>query len=137
MEADTTARERRNCSPYGPEELARFKELLMTQQNELLRSCQGMSHVAMRKSDDAGGDDSVVTDDPADMAADTYEQDFSLNMLGRAQVELAGITQALDRIEKRSYGLCLDCSQPIPIARLEALPTAGTCVACKSKSEAA
>src|SRR5437868_14423659 len=118
MNADTAAQNRRNCSPYPPEDLARFKELLTTQQNELLRSCQGLSHVAMRKSDDAGGDDSVVTDDTADMAADTCEQDFSLHMLGRAQVELEGIAQALDRIERRSYGLCLDCSQPIPLARL-------------------
>jgi len=137
MDANSTALNRRNCSPYPPEDLARFKELLTKQQAELLRSCQGLSHVAMRKSDDAGGDDSVVTDDTADMAADTCEQDFSLNMLGRAQVELAGIAQALERIERRSYGVCLDCSQPIPLARLEALPTAGTCVPCKSKSEAA
>lgn len=137
MNADTTAHNRRNCSPYPPDELARFKILLTSQQTELLRSCQGLSHVAMRKSDDAGGDDSVVTDDTADMAADTCEQDLSLHMLGRAQVELADIAQALERIERRSYGLCLECSQPIPIARLEALPTAGTCVPCKSKSEAA
>lgn len=137
MNADTTSHNRRNCSPYPPEELARFKGLLTEQQNEILRSCQGLSHVAMRKSDDAGGDDSVVTDDTADMASDTWEQDLSLNMLGRAQVELTEITRALERIERRSYGLCFDCSQPIPVARLEAIPTASTCVPCKAKSEAA
>ena len=30
------------------------------------------------------------------------------------------------------YGLCENCHEPIPAARLEALPYAALCVACKS-----
>ena len=133
---DTTVRRRRNCSPYSPEELARFEAILKEQQAGLLQCCQGLSHVVLRMSGDEGGDDSTVTDDAADMASDTCQQDLSLHFLSRAEMELQEINQALERIAHRSYGLCDLCDQPIPIARLEAIPTASCCVPCKAKSEA-
>jgi len=109
--------------------------MLEDQRADLLRSCRGLSHVALRKSGDEGGDDSMVTEDPADLASEACEQDLSLNMLGRAQLELEEVARALERIDARSYGLCQECRQPIPVARLEAIPTAGTCVVCKAASE--
>ena len=135
MGTDTTVRDRRTCSPCPPDVLARFQQLLETQRAELLQSCQGLSHVALRKSGDLGGDDSMVTEDPADLASEASAQDLSLNMLGRAQLELEEVARALKRIEDRSYGLCDECREPIPAARLEAIPTASTCVACKTLSE--
>jgi DnaK suppressor protein len=135
MGTDTAIRERRNSSPCPPDVLARFRQMLEDQRADLLRSCQGLSHVALRKSGDQGGDDSRVTEDPADLASEASAQDLSLNMLGRAQSELEEVARALKRIDDRSYGLCDECRQPIPAARLEAIPTAATCVACKTKSE--
>ncbi|HLY10579.1 MAG TPA: TraR/DksA C4-type zinc finger protein [Planctomycetota bacterium] len=135
MDANTTVRRRRNCSPYPPEDLARFEALLKEQQSGLLQCCQGLTHVVLRKCGDEAGDDSTTSDDTADMASDLCQQDLSLNFLSRAESELQEITQALDRIERRSYGLCDHCDQPIPMARLEAIPTASSCVTCKAKSE--
>lgn len=135
MESDTAVLRRRNCSPLSPLELARFRTLLSEQQAGILQSCQGLSHVVQRKSGDQGGDDSAVTDDAADMASGLSEQDLSLNFLGRAEAELLEIERALDRIDRRSYGICDECNRPIPVARLEAIPTASTCVECKSKGE--
>jgi len=137
MEPDTTVRNRRNCSPLPPAELARFRALLDKQRAEILRSCEGLSHAAMRRPGEAAEDDATVSDDVADMASDICEQDLSLNFLGRAQSELAEIDRALERIDWRSYGLCDGCGQAIPVARLEAIPMALTCVGCKSKSESA
>ena len=45
------------------------------------------------------------------------------------------VQSALKRIEDGSYGTCATCGQPIPRERLEALPFAGQCVACKSKEQ--
>ena len=135
MGTDTAIRDRRNCSPCPPDVLAAFKELLENRRADLLRSCQGLSHVALRKSGDLGGDDSMVNEDPADLASGASAQDLSINMLGRAQLELEEVARALERIDDRSYGLCEECRQPIPAARLEAIPTASTCVACKTTSE--
>ena len=42
------------------------------------------------------------------------------------------IDRALAKIDAGTYGLCEQCGQPIVRARLEALPYAALCVACKS-----
>jgi RNA polymerase-binding transcription factor DksA len=45
---------------------------------------------------------------------------------------LADVDAALDRIKAGVYGICEACKGPIGEARLEALPEATLCVACKS-----
>ena len=51
-----------------------------------------------------------------------------LDTLSRA--ELLQIREALKRIESGDYGICSRCGRPISAARLSAVPTTGTCVAC-------
>jgi DnaK suppressor protein len=131
---NTTVRIRRDCSPFPPEALERFRLLLTRQQSEVLQSCRGLSHAALGTATDASGD---VSDDSADLASEACDRNLSLNFLGRAQMELTEIHEALERIDRRSYGVCDECSQPIPAARLEAIPTARVCLACKSRSETA
>ncbi len=45
----------------------------------------------------------------------------------------AKVGHALERLEMGEYGICEICGSAIPIARLEALPYATTCVSCASK----
>lgn len=45
-----------------------------------------------------------------------------------AQEHLCGIEAATIRLQQGSYGVCEVCDQPIPAARLDARPTARTCV---------
>ena len=58
------------------------------------------------------------------------ERDLALSAQARAAVE--EIDRALAKIEAGTYGTCEQCGQPIPKARLKALPYATLCVACKS-----
>jgi DnaK suppressor protein len=44
--------------------------------------------------------------------------------------EVRRIREALGRLEGGRYGVCARCGQPIGAARLMAVPTAVTCVAC-------
>jgi DnaK suppressor protein len=44
--------------------------------------------------------------------------------------ELGRITAAIERIDRGTYGLCVECDQPIEEARLAALPSATTCFDC-------
>lgn len=134
MDADTTVRNRRDCSPFSADELARFRKMLTDQQEGLVRSSNGLSGAALRESD-AGGGDSTAPDEAAEVASDRNEQEMSLNFLGRTQTELEEVAAALERIDRRSYGLCFDCGKAIPSARLEAIPSATTCIVCKAKSE--
>ena len=63
------------------------------------------------------------------MAVDR-ERDLALSAQARAAVD--EIDHALARIAGGTYGACQNCGQPIPRARLKALPYARLCVACKS-----
>ncbi len=59
------------------------------------------------------------------------ENDDVLEGLDEAsRAEVAGIRSALSRIDAGTYGLCARCGVEIGQARLAALPSATTCVAC-------
>lgn len=49
--------------------------------------------------------------------------------------ELRDIADARERIVAGTYGECVDCGKPIPLARLQAQPAARRCVACQEKYE--
>ena len=58
------------------------------------------------------------------------ERDLALSAQARLAVE--EIDHAMAKIGNGTYGTCEGCGQPIPKARLKALPQARLCVACKS-----
>ena len=57
-----------------------------------------------------------------------YERSQLASLIQGAQDHLAGIEAGLVRLTEGSYGICEVCQQPIPAARLDARPTARTCV---------
>jgi len=74
----------------------------------------------------------------APLSADFEEQagDLeSLDSLGGIEAaalkEITAIDRALGRIAKGTYGVCIDCGEPISQKRLESVPTALRCVSCK------
>ena len=58
------------------------------------------------------------------------ERDLALSAQARAAVD--EIDRALAKMDAGTYGICERCGNPIPKARLKALPYAALCVACKS-----
>jgi RNA polymerase-binding protein DksA len=61
--------------------------------------------------------------------------DVNLSEVDRDAEELRRIDSALTRLADGSYGLCVDCDRAIPVARLEAEPTALRCVQCQELFE--
>jgi DnaK suppressor protein len=62
----------------------------------------------------------------------TVDRERNLALSAQAGLAVEEIDDALRKIERKSYGGCERCFQPIPKARLRALPFARLCVACKS-----
>ena len=58
-----------------------------------------------------------------------YERSQLSSLIEGAHAHLARIEAALTRLRTGGYGRCEVCGEPIPTARLEARPTARTCVA--------
>jgi DnaK suppressor protein len=57
-----------------------------------------------------------------------YERSQLEALIQGARHHLADIEAGLLLLEQGSYGICEVCHQPIPAARLEARPTARTCI---------
>jgi DnaK suppressor protein len=60
-----------------------------------------------------------------------YEKELSIER--NAEDLLHKVERALARVEKGTYGICEGCGESIPVARLEVLPYATTCVSCARK----
>jgi DnaK suppressor protein len=60
------------------------------------------------------------------------DRELDLVLSAQARGAVAEIDRALAKIEGGTYGECERCGASIPDARLEALPHAALCVACKS-----
>jgi DnaK suppressor protein len=60
------------------------------------------------------------------------DRERDLTLAAQAQATIAQIDVALGAIADKTYGVCENCRQAIPKARLRALPYVRLCMACKS-----
>jgi RNA polymerase-binding transcription factor DksA len=67
----------------------------------------------------------------ADSAQATAERSSLISLIEQLQASRREVADALARIEQGTYGKCERCGNEIPHERLEALPSARLCVACK------
>jgi DnaK suppressor protein len=73
--------------------------------------------------------------DLADQATGTNEVHIQLKLRQTDAKILQAIEEALERIEKGTYGVCRDCGEPIADARLNAIPWTRVCIRCKEKQQ--
>ena len=57
-------------------------------------------------------------------------QAMTRNLHEREEIKLAGLVQALKRMDEGTYGTCTECGEEIPLARLEVFPETTTCMEC-------
>jgi DnaK suppressor protein len=74
-------------------------------------------------------------EDLGETAQDLQEYGQDEPILQNQRHLLAAIDQALNRLHDGTYGLCIDCGQPIPEKRLEAIPWAVRDRACQERYE--
>lgn len=109
--------------------IEKAKEKMLAKKEELVTSISDRNaEVTELNSSSEPGDEIDV----ASYAVDGY----LLNQLGARDAELLNqINSALARINQGTYGICLDCGQPIAEARLDFIPWAAYCVDCQSKHD--
>ncbi len=66
----------------------------------------------------------------AEVPADDAHAEVMATLSRAAQVALADIDAALDRMRAGRYGRCVNCEATIPLERLEILPYVALCMAC-------
>lgn len=120
-------------SPLRREELEKLTQKLRDQQKALLEEVRDKfdqrdnQHLVdlMRHEPGDSGDFSM-----ADALAD-------LNILraDRQIDQLRDIDASFARMKKGEYGVCVDCGAELPLARLQAYPTAKRCLECQGRHE--
>jgi len=81
-------------------------------------------------------DYSEVHPDILDRAVYEGQRAFAFRIRERERFLIWKIKDALRRIEEGTYGICEECGEDIPIARLKARPVTNYCLDCKTRMEA-
>jgi RNA polymerase-binding transcription factor DksA len=112
-----------------PTQLSALRGLLTSRLQEL----QAELRAAELARDDV--ETSTEVSDRKDDASRSMVASISDAEAGRHRVEMAEIEHALQRLDAGSYGNCIDCDEPIPLARLRVLPAALRCASCQGRVE--
>lgn len=108
--------------------LHQVKTDLLARREDLLKLLDEQSG----KGDKESGGVKDVADEVASLTMDKLQ-----NSIEEAEIsELKLIEEALERIEKGSYGVCIECGNEIQLKRLEYFPYAARCISCQEALEA-
>lgn len=115
-----------------PEQKRHYDDLMAARDAVLGR----IRHHAEDALDCSNADKRGVTTHMADMGSDNSRHEMELQLMSEEGDVLELIEEAIKRlVENNGYGLCQDCGQPIPEARLAVRPYAIYCTKCKSVRE--
>lgn len=112
----------------APKTLKRLKEKLLDEQGRLERIIREHDEEREQSRLAEGSADRSADPDNVDGGAIAVELEMDISMVENARDLLVRVSHALDRMEKGLYGICEITGEPIPVARLEALPYATTTV---------
>ena len=73
--------------------------------------------------------------DPIDQVQSMHIREENATHLGRRSRILADIKLSLHAMSDGTYGLCIDCEEPISLKRLESIPWASRCIRCQEAFE--
>ncbi len=114
-------------------DLQQMRQRLEERQKELQESIAGLTEAHPRPVGAIEASDGPQ--DFEEIAVDFLETQQEQSVLVNQQALLTEVQQALERIDNGTYGKCVDCGQPIPEKRLEAIPWAARDVKCEEKLE--
>ena len=120
---------------FNKDQIKQFRQLLITERAKLAEEIRAIAQDASKSPREASGDLSAYTLHMADMAADTYDRELSMNIVSSEQELLYQIDDALKRLDDGSFGLCQQCNESITMSRLKAVPYASLCIKCQRAKE--
>ncbi len=89
----------------------------------------------VQRTEGYGREKEPAIQDVADMAVESYTKEFMFGKSSGDRHLLQLVQGALDRIENKTYGVCLNCENPIQPKRLEAVPWTEHCIECQALLE--
>ncbi|ARI76723.1 TraR/DksA C4-type zinc finger protein [Halobacillus mangrovi] len=103
-----------------------FKKRLLEMKEEAEKDLEEYRNNRAKEDyqNDETGEISSVADHPGNLGTDQFEREKEMTFYEQAREKLMEVNDALKRMEEGKYGLSEKSGEPIPIERLEAMPTA-------------
>ncbi len=71
----------------------------------------------------------------ADAGTEVFEQERDIGLARQLQLSQQKVSDALEKFEDGTYGICESCGVRIELARLEVVPETRYCLECQSRLE--
>jgi DnaK suppressor protein len=123
---------KRAKDPNTPEFLAEQRELLYEERASYTKQAEELKAEADSLALEHEPGDVQFDEEGGEGGTSNVDRELDLVLSAQARGAVVEIDRALAKIDIGNYGVCEQCGQPIPHARLKALPYAALCVACKS-----
>ena len=133
---------KKNLKGYSAKDLAYFKALILEKRKEILEELSILKESMMDVTTGEYSSENSMYSTHMEQGTDAMEREKTFLFASREGKFLNYLDDALRRIDKGTYGFCLDCIEEpkgycrtcplIPKERLEAVPHAQLCVECKN-----
>ncbi len=112
--------------------LSHQRVLLMAERNNYTRQAEELRAQAEALALEHEPGDVQFDEEGGEGGTANVDRELDLHLSAQASAAIEEIDAALVKISEGTYGFCESCGNPVPKARLEALPHARLCVSCKS-----
>jgi len=128
--------ERPSAPALGEGDLKALETILLAERQRLLRELGHIENTVLKRSlRETSGELSGYSFHMADVGTDAMEREKAFHFASSEGRALLDVDDALRRLYGGNYGSCESCGNPIGRERLEVVPHARLCVACKEKEE--
>ena len=117
------------------EKLKYYEEIILKELRESVIYIENINKDQSIGARESSGDLSSYAYHQADQGSDTNLMEQNVMMMEGTRDKIRLLNDAMHRIDDGTYGICEMCGDYIQDTRLEVLPYATYCVACKEKSE--
>ena len=121
-------------SPYSDEMLQYFKDLILEKRDAAHEDANRMKSQLV-DSREQSENDTAYSHHMADAGTDAMEREKLYLMMARQQKYIGYLDRALERIEKKTYGVCKVTGKQISKERLEAVPHTEITIEAKLKKK--
>ncbi|MCS5664372.1 MAG: hypothetical protein NZ582_00955 [Acidimicrobiales bacterium] len=129
---DTAPAKKVPKTPFGKKFLDEQKKALLAERARYVQSADTLQAEADSLLEDRDPGDVQFDDESGEGDTLAVERDLDLALSAQARAAVEEIDEALDRIRRRVYGVCVKSGKNIPKERLKAIPWAAERVEFKA-----
>ena len=118
---------------YNKADLENFKKIILEKRKEILEELESLKSTMMDVTTGQYEIENSTYSLHMEQGTDAMEREKTFLFASREGKFLNYLDDALQRIERGTYGFCTECGNLIDKERLEAVPHAHQCIDCKMK----